>query len=279
MLYRALMALLVALTAGSAVPDRAAAEASAGVAPAACRIVETAARSSHVPIGLLTRLVWTESRFQARAVSPKGAQGIAQFMPGTAAERGLLDPFDPEQAIPKAAQLIADLKRKFGNLGLAAAAYNGGADRVAGWLGGTATLPAETRAYVLAVTGRPAEDWAAERRQSGAAGADADSETCMAVTAALKTEEGAGAVPLAPWGVQLSGSFSKAAALAAFERARQRYARIIGAVRPMVIGSVLRSRGTRPFYRVMIPAETRAEANRVCDAIVAGGGACVALRS
>ena len=50
-------------------------------------------------------------------VSPAGAQGIAQFMPGTARERGLADPFDPEQAIPKAAEFIAHLSEQFGNLG------------------------------------------------------------------------------------------------------------------------------------------------------------------
>ena len=55
----------------------------------------------------MTRLIWAESRFRVHAVSPKGAQGIAQFMPATAAERGLADPFDPEQAVPKAARLVA----------------------------------------------------------------------------------------------------------------------------------------------------------------------------
>src|SRR5205814_6611619 len=66
----------------------------------------------------------------AGAVSPKGAEGIAQFMPGTAAERGLANPFDPEQAIPHAARFLAELKRRFGNLGMAAAAYNAGPARV-----------------------------------------------------------------------------------------------------------------------------------------------------
>ena len=47
-------------------------------------------------------------------------------MPKTADERGLANPFDPEEAIPKSAELLADLKQRFGNLGLAAAAYNAG---------------------------------------------------------------------------------------------------------------------------------------------------------
>jgi soluble lytic murein transglycosylase-like protein len=77
-----------------------------------------------------------------------GAQGIAQFMPGTAQERGLADPFDPEQAIPAAASLLRDLSQRFGNLGLAAAAYNGGPNRVSAWLAGNGSLPAETQDYV-----------------------------------------------------------------------------------------------------------------------------------
>jgi hypothetical protein len=245
-----------------------------------CSLVDGAARADHVSVALLTRLIWTESRFRAHAISPKGAQGIAQFMPATAAARGLADPFDPEQAVPKAARFLADLTRQFGNVGLAAAAYNAGSDRVAGWLAGSGGLPMETRAYVIAVTGLPAEDWKRAGAMARTEDDVDDGETCAAVTAALRTEapEG-GSIPVAPWGVQLSGNFSKAAALAAFGRAQQRYQRIIGDVQPMVVYGVLRSRGRLPFYRVMIPEASRAEANRTCQAILAIGGACVALRS
>jgi soluble lytic murein transglycosylase-like protein len=100
------------------------------VEQALCRLIEGAARTQKVPRDLLTRLIWQESSFRPNVVSPAGAQGIAQFMPGTAKERGLTDPFDPEQAIPKAAEFIAHLVQQFGNLGLAAAAYNGGPARV-----------------------------------------------------------------------------------------------------------------------------------------------------
>jgi len=81
-------------------------------------------------------LIWQESSFRPGVSSGAGAQGVAQFMPGTAAERGLANPFDPEQAIPKSAELLADLRQRFGNLGLAAAAYNGGPARVEAWLAG-----------------------------------------------------------------------------------------------------------------------------------------------
>jgi Transglycosylase SLT domain len=248
------------------------------IADTVCPLVESAARANHVPVALLTRLIWTESRFQAHVVSPKGAQGIAQFMPGTAAEQGLADPFDPEQAIPKAARLVADLTQRFGNLGLAAAAYNAGSNRVADWLAGSSTLPGETEAYVIALTGLGAEDWARGRPTPKPALAD-DGQSCVEVTASLKTEGDTVEGPLAPWGVQLAGNFSKAIALASFERAEQRYRGLLGDVRPMILGGVMRSRGWRRFYRIMLPEASRGDADRACQAIMRIGGACVPVRT
>jgi hypothetical protein len=83
----------------------------------------------------------------------------------------------------------------------------------------------------------------------------------------------------APWGVQLAGNFSKPLALAAFDRARTRYAGVIGETRPMIIGRLLRSRGTRPFYQVRLPAPSRAVAEQLCGRIQSIGGACVAAPS
>jgi hypothetical protein len=264
-----------------------------------CRLIERAAGENRLPAEFLTRLIWRESSFRAAAVSPAGARGIAQFMPGTAQERGLADPFDPEQAIPKAAHLLADLRRRFGNLGIAAAAYNAGAGRVGEWLRGEGGLPAETRAYVRFVTRSAVEAWtgspgdAENDAESNAAGAEAEkageaaaSRSCLAAVADLRRGRGGagegaedGFAALAPWGVQLAGNFSKEIALASFERARQRYADVIGNSRPMIIGRVLRSRGTRKFYQVRLPAPTRQAAQALCGRIRAVGGICLALPS
>jgi len=244
---------------------------------AICRLIESSAHANQLPVGFFTRLIWRESSFRAGVVSPAGAEGIAQFMPGTAQERGLADPFDPERAIPKAASLIADLRRQFGNLGVAAAAYNAGPARVALWLRGEGGLPAETRAYVRLVTERDVEDWTGPPT----AAEPAPSRSCVALAAGLRRDRGddLGFAPLAPWGVQLAGNFSKGLALAAFERQRQRYAAIVGEVRPMIIGRLLRSRGTRPFYQVRLPAGSRAVAEALCGRIQSVGGNCVAMRS
>ncbi|MBM6596151.1 lytic transglycosylase domain-containing protein [Microvirga pudoricolor] len=255
------------------------------VEQALCRLIEGSARRHAIPADFMTRLIWRESSFRTGVVSPAGAQGIAQFMPGTAQERQLADPFDPEQAIPKAAEFIAELRVRFGNLGLAAAAYNGGPARVASWLAGRGGLPGETRNYVGAVTGRSAEDWAADAKDAGAPAPPplaATETTCLQIVALLRrpgADEGPGEAPFAPWGVQLAGNFSKARALTAFGRASARYASVLGEVRPMVIGTRLRSRGTRTFYRVRVPAESRNAANQLCQKIRLVGGACVALPS
>src|SRR5262245_20542604 len=125
-----------------------------------CAVVADAAEEHKIPPALFARLIWQESRFRHEAVSRAGAQGIAQFMPATAAERGLDDPFDPLQALPASAQFLRHLTERFGNFGLAAAAYNGGPQRVRDWLAGRGELPKETRDYVLRITGRHAEYWA-----------------------------------------------------------------------------------------------------------------------
>ncbi|MFC0239170.1 lytic transglycosylase domain-containing protein [Rhodopseudomonas telluris] len=122
--------------------------------------VERAAQASAVPSDFFRRLIHQESAFDPNAVSSKGAQGVAQFMPATAAQRGLKNPFDPEEALVKSAELLKDLKNRFGNWGLAAAAYNAGPERVRRWLAGASRLPAETQNYVRIITGRVAEEWA-----------------------------------------------------------------------------------------------------------------------
>lgn len=119
------------------------------------------ARKSGLPPGFLVRLIWTESRFDADAISPKGARGIAQFMPGTARARGLEDPFDPKSAIAASAKYLGELRDKFGNVGLAAAAYNAGEGRAGSFVDGKSRLPNETEDYVFYITGYTSDKWKA----------------------------------------------------------------------------------------------------------------------
>jgi hypothetical protein len=253
-----------------------------------CLMMESAAQAHDLPVDFFVRVIWRESRFQADAVGPSTrsgrAQGIAQFMPGTADERGLLDPFNPIQALPKAAEFLSELRGQFGNLGLAAAAYNAGPRRVRDWLAGIWPMPEETRNYVRAITGRSVEDWARETNRDIAK----PSMNCGAMVALLKEqpnhyvaalEERIRAAGGHPWGVQLAAGFSRDTALSLYARTLTRLADVAADKDPIISSGVLRSRGTRPFYRISIAADSRPEATALCAKIRAAGGACIVLRA
>ena len=129
-----------------------------------CDALRQAAESVDIPVAFFARLLWQESRFRSDEISRAGAQGVAQFMPTTAAEVGLDDPFDPYKALPASAKLLQKLRRDFGNLGLAAAAYNAGSGRIQKWLSRQSSLPKETRDYVRIITGSAATEWIVESK-------------------------------------------------------------------------------------------------------------------
>ncbi len=119
-------------------------------------LIVTSARNGGVPPIVLAALLKAESNFNPLAVSPVGAQGIAQFMPATARGVGLANPFDPQQAIPAAGRLLGGHLRAFGSIPLALAAYNAGPGAVTKY-GGVPPY-AETQAYVariMALAGDP----------------------------------------------------------------------------------------------------------------------------
>ena len=124
-----------------------------------CDALVHAALSNDLPVPFFIRLLYQESTFRPAAISSAGALGIAQFMPETAAHRRLDNPFDPAQAIPASARLLRDHYRRFGNLGLAAAAYNAGPRRVDDWRAKKGPMPQETQDYVKVITGFPVESW------------------------------------------------------------------------------------------------------------------------
>ena len=116
-------------------------------APAIAR----AAQRWSVAGALLAAQLYRESGFNPFARSSAGAQGIAQFMPGTAAALGLQDPFDAESAIDAQAHLMRDLLRQFGSVPLALAAYNAGPAPVRAC--GCVPRFRETQAYVADILG------------------------------------------------------------------------------------------------------------------------------
>jgi hypothetical protein len=102
-----------------------------------------------VSAALLAAQLMAESNFDPFAGSPAGAQGIAQFIPSTAAAYGLRNPFDPDEAIDAQAHLMSDLIRQFGSSQLALAAYNAGPAPVEAC--NCVPSIAETQAYVTRI--------------------------------------------------------------------------------------------------------------------------------
>jgi hypothetical protein len=259
---------------------------------AMCLMIESAARAASLPLEFFARVIWQESRFQPDAVGPvtrsgARAQGIAQFMPGTASERRLLDPFDPVQALPKSAEFLGELRDQFGNLGLAAAAYNAGPRRVQEWLAGSGPMPQETRNYVSAITGSTVEEWR-DAGRNGKMPARAGTSSCRELMALLRRAPNPFVAELEQhitlaaaklWGVQLAAGFSRDKALAMYARAMKRLSAVIGDQDPSLLSSVMRNRGTRAFYQVRIGADTRPAADDLCNRIRRAGGACFVLRN
>jgi Transglycosylase SLT domain/D-alanyl-D-alanine carboxypeptidase/Putative Flp pilus-assembly TadE/G-like len=113
--------------------------------------LSAAAQRWNVSAALLGAQLYAESGFNPFAVSPAGARGIAQFMPGTARQYGLANPFDAGSSIDAQAHLMRDLLREFGSVPLALAAYNAGSRRVHD-CGCVPAIP-ETLAYVAKILG------------------------------------------------------------------------------------------------------------------------------
>jgi len=260
-----------------------------------CLMAQAAASANGLPFEFFARLIWQESRFQPGAVGPvtrngERARGIAQFMPRTASERGLLDPHDPVQALPKSAEFLRELLNEFGNLGLAAAAYNAGPRRVRDWLEGRGGLPSETQRYVEAITGRPAAEWAKAGTGKPTTANEPRSSpmTCATMTAMMRETPSLYLSRLtrqieksaaSPWGVQVSAGFSRERALASYSDIEKRHRESLRGLDPIIIASTLRSRGTHPFYQVRIGTDTRVGADRLCGSLRKGGIACMVLRN
>jgi hypothetical protein len=252
-----------------------------------CQTLQSAARLNDLPLEYLTRLIWQESRFNAHEISRAGAQGIAQFMPETASGVGLANPFDVAEAITKSAELLRSLRTQFGNLGLAAAAYNAGPKRVADWLAGQRDLPRETQAYVLIVTGHAAQEWTAPMEKQSLN--LPDTVPCPQI-AKLFANDGLEAPSSAagranaksvnsstPWGVQLIGGNSQISVLDSYHQLQRKYQSVLGSHQPLVIRSQVGRNAS--WYRVRIATQTLVEAEQLCGNLRAAGGSCIVQRN
>jgi hypothetical protein len=247
-----------------------------------CHALEQDAAENELPVEFFARVIWQESRFNALAVSGKGAQGIAQFMPATAGDRGLADPFDPIAALKQSASYLHDLKAQFGNLGLAAAAYNAGPSRVGAFLTSKRALPGETRNYVAIITGWTADDWASAKPPQTSETTIPQGVPCTRLAnliLAPKAEQQRIAAYVPKWGMQLAAAWSESKAWAIYRAVQKQYASVIGDREPIVLEARLPGRGMATRYIIRIADDDRRYLDKFCDKLTAAGGACLVLRN
>jgi len=247
-----------------------------------CHALEQDAAENALPVDFFARVIWQESRFNAQAISPKGAEGIAQFMPQTANYRGLADPFDPIAALHHAASYLGDLRKQFGNLGLAAAGYNAGPGRVSAWLDGRRPLPGETRNYVAIITGWTAAEWASPSPPKTSETTIPQGVPCTRLAnliLAPKAEARRIAAYVPRWGMQLTANWSESKAWAIYRMIQKKYASLIGNREPIVVRSRGIGLGAAMRYNIRIADDDRHYLEKFCNKLIAAGGACVVLRN
>lgn len=248
-----------------------------------CGAIDHFAQTQKVPPAFFARLIWRESLFRPEAVSPKGAEGIAQFMPGTARMRGLSNSFDVLAALDASAAYLAELEGRFGNFGFAAAAYNAGENGLSRFLS-TERLPIETRDYVFAITGATVEMWRDQPPDIAAPELDESlnfPEACLVLADKRQMKEPvfAGSADWAPWGVQLAAHFQPAIVDSLFTRAISQLPSPLNAERALIVRQRGGNFGYSPRYAARIGRETREEANELCAEIRAAGVPCTVLRN
>ena len=205
-------------------------------------------------------------------------------MPETAKLRGLENPFEPISAVKASAAFLADLRDQFGNLGLAAAAYNAGEKRVGDWQRGKSSMPLETQDYVQFITGRDVNEWK-EAHASFAIPAigKAGDFTTDCVTLALRkttlSDTATQSAPRQPWGVVLAVNFNEREALSTFQRLKLRFPKLIANRQPMITRKRNLSRGTRRMVFVMLGENTAVAAQATCYNLSAAGAPCIVKRN
>jgi hypothetical protein len=203
-------------------------------------------------------------------------------MPMTAGERLLRNPFDPQQALPKSAEFLRDLRIQFGNLGLAAAAYNAGPQRIRNWLAGKTSLPLETQSYVRIVTGRSAQEWVHLDRSVLSVTIPKEMSCTESVAPVLKTQPSLNAVQpksKSAWVVQLIGDSSESRALTMYRHLQKKHQALLGSYPPVVVRTTLRAADAPIWSRVRVDAEDRRSAEMLCSSLRADGESCLVQRN
>lgn len=245
-----------------------------------CRLIAGSAEKHGIPPNFFARLIWKESRFDHLAVSPVGAQGIAQFMPYTAKERGLTDAFNIELALPASASFLKDLHGSFGNWGLAAAAYNAGPTRLSNWMKNGGFLPLETENYVLSITGKSVDHFSTGQELTDTPLDDKlpFQQACQLLPVIKSRSISMAQLNPFPWAVQVAGNFRQSVVSAQWNRLRKQNPKLF-AGREIYISRVRSPIGRRGIYVARLGANSRQTADNLCQTIRISGGSCIIRRN
>ncbi|MFN3210404.1 MAG: lytic transglycosylase domain-containing protein [Roseovarius sp.] len=248
-----------------------------------CNAIETFATRHGLDPHFFARLIWQESRFDPNALSPANARGIAQFIPSTARLRGLGDPYNPAEALDHSAHYLAEMARRYGNLGLAAIGYNGGERRAEGLIAGTGGLARETVDYVRIITGVPYQNWtekpvpAPDLRLSHDLPFD---KACFELARNRRMTALKSYVPkVQPWGIQMAFGITKEASLAKFRSQTRACAGLIGKEEPDLLFQKSRASPKGGYFMARLGRETRDAARDDCEKFRAAGCICRIYRN
>lgn len=255
-----------------------------------CNAIQTFSSRHGLNTGFFARLIWQESRFDANALSHANARGIAQFIPSTAARRGLADPYNPADALEHSAQYLAEMVKRYGNEGMAAIGYNGGERRAEGFLAGKGLAP-ETVKYVPIITGLNAEDWrdappkdhdmrlSATQRFLPACYALAHKRRVTPLKPPARPAAASAPPAAQPWGVQVTFAKSKKAARAALKRKTASCRRSVRGENAALYYVPHRVSTRKGFYFARYGLANRAGAQKLCDRMRRQGCVCRVVRN
>ncbi len=248
-----------------------------------CQALEVFATAHDLDPHFFARLIWQESRFDTNALSHAKAQGIAQFIASTAKLRGLKDPYNPAEALEYSAEYLGELRRRYGNHGLAAVAYNGGERRADGLVARSGGLATETVNYVRIITGLSAETWRDAAPDTPDFSLDPE-KGFRAACYALARNRRLTAYPSPepsrpPWGVQMAFGTTQDRALSQFRQRAQSCARVVGQETPDLVWQKSRASPKGGYFMARLGRNTRDSAWELCRRLKASGCVCAVYRN
>lgn len=248
-----------------------------------CNAIRTFATRHGLDPHFFARLIWQESRFDPNALSPANARGIAQFIPSTAKLRGLKDPYNPADALEHSAQYLAEMARRYGNLGLAAIGYNGGERRAERLIAGTGGLAQETVDYVRIITGVPHQNWTETPTPEPDLRLSRDlpfDKACFDLArnrrmTALKSWQ----PKVKPWGIQMAFGITRKASLAKFKTQSRACRDLIGKEKPDLLFQKSRASPKGGYFMARLGRDSRDAAWRDCAKFKRAGCICAVYRN